>query len=238
MAAASIAAGDGPNVSGPCRFALQKTSLVATEIDPTIIGELHVARDATGTFYYGRGGRADSYISIGVSVGGWHLGGYKHVATANSASISVTNPTEDWAHEITSRFVYGRYRHERWTVDPVTGQTFTCGVSYTKEAKLWIGDYAIGQNLSQFLHQCTTQYTRYASSYGINGTFGRSTRKLRTYQAGAKVDLGTGSLDLRVWSGASSHVGYSYKFGTAYQQHWLCGNDNWPPYSTRIFAGG
>jgi len=238
MAAASIAAGDGPNVSGPCRFALQKTSLVATEIDPTIIGELHVARDATGTFYYGRGGRADSYISIGVSVGGWHLGGYKHVATANSASISVTNPTEDWAHEITSRFVYGRYRHERWTVDPATGQTFTCGVSYTKEAKLWIGDYAIGQNLSQFLHQCTTQYTRYASSYGINGTFGRSTRKLRTYQAGAKVDLGTGSLDLRVWSGASSHVGYSYKFGTAYQQHWLCGNDNWPPYSTRIFAGG
>jgi hypothetical protein len=33
-------------------------------------------------------------------------------------------------------------------------------------------------------------------------------------------------------------VGYSYRFGTAYQQHWLCGVDNYPPYSTRIFAGG
>lgn len=237
-APASIAEGGGPDVSGPCRYALQKTSLVATEIDPTTIGELHVARDATGTFYYGRGGRADSYISIGVSVGGWHLGGFKHVATANSASISVSNPSADWAHEITSRFVYGRYKHERWTVDPVTGQPFTCGVWYTKEAKLWIGDYAIGQDLSQFLHLCTTQYTRYASSYGPTGTFGRSTRKLRTYQAGARVDLGTGSLDLRVWSGASAHVGYSYKFGNAYQKHWLCGNDNYPPYSSRIFAGG
>ena len=238
MATASVSAGDGPNVSGPCRFALQKTSLVATEVDPTIIGELHVARDATGTFYYGRGGRADSYISIGISVGGWHVGGFKHIATANTASISVTNPTADWAHAITSRFVYGRYKHERWTVDPVTGQPFTCGISYTKEAKLWVGDYAIGQDLSQFLHLCTTQYSRYASSYGINGTFGRSTRKLRTWQAGARVDLGTGALDLRVSSGASARVGYSYRFGTAYQQHWLCGVDNYPPYSTRIFAGG
>src|SRR5204862_7993649 len=124
----SISAGDGPNTYGPCRYAIEKTSLVRTEVDPTTIGELHVAKDATGTFSYGIGNRADSQISIGIGVGGgWHLGSYKHIATSNTATVGVSNTGDDWAHQIRSRFQYGLYRHERLTYDLVTGRPIPCG---------------------------------------------------------------------------------------------------------------
>jgi hypothetical protein len=239
QAGASVSADAWPNVSGPCRYAAyEKTTLVATEADPTIIGELHVARDAVGTFYYARTGSADSHISVAVSTGGWHLGGYKHISTSTTVSISVSNSGPDWAHVIDSRFLYARYKHERWTTNPVTGARVSCGTSYTKEPKLWLGNYEIGQDLSQYLHLCQTKYFSTALSYGPNGTFSRFSRRLRTWEGAASVDLGTGSLGLRAWSGASKDVGYSYAFGTGFDKHWLCGNDAYPPFATRIFAGG
>jgi hypothetical protein len=237
---ASVNAGDWPNVSGPCRYAsVERTTLVSTEVDPTIIGELHVARDAHGTFYYGQGSRADTHISVGVSVGGWHLGGYKHVTTMSGASISVTNSTSDWARAITSSFLYGKYKHERTTLDPVTGQPLSCGTAFTLEPKLWLGNYQLGADLSAYLHQCQTKFfLGHAVSYGPNGTFSRSSRKLQTWEGAARVNLGSGGLSVRAWSGASAHVGYRYSFGSLYQDHWLCGNDSWPAYASRIFAGG
>jgi hypothetical protein len=203
-----------------------------------VIGELHVARDASGTFTYGKGSRADSHISIGVSSGGWHLVGFRHVATTNAGEVSITNTSEDWAHKITSAFSYGLYEHERWTIDPVTGAHISCGTSKTKEARLWLGNIGIGENLSRLLHLCTTTYKQYALPYPPGSTFNRSSSKLNTWESAAVVNVGNGTLALRAWSGASRWVTYHYAFGSKYAQHWLCGIDNFPLYASRIFAGG
>jgi hypothetical protein len=199
---------------------------------------LHVARDAVGTFLYGRGSRADSHISIGISSGGWHLGGFKHITTASSGSVGVANGTQDWARQITSRFLYARYKHERWTVDPVSGALIRCGTSQTIEPKLWLGNYELGADLSSYLHLCRTKFSGTALPYGPNGFFDRSSYKLHTWSAAATVGLGIGGLTLKAWSGASQWVQYHYTFGVAFKEHWLCGYDNYPLYASRIFAGG
>jgi hypothetical protein len=157
----------------------------------------------------------------------------------SGASISVTNSTPDWARAITSSFLYGKYKHERTTLDPVTGQSISCGTAFTLEPKLWLGNYQLGADLSSYLHQCrTASLVGHAVSYGPTGTFSRFSRKLQTWEGAARVNLGTGGVSLRAWSGASTHVGYKYSFGSVYQDHWLCGNDSWPAYASRIFAGG
>jgi hypothetical protein len=153
-------------------------------------------------------------------------------------TVGISNTGDDWAHQIRSRFQYGLYKHERSTVDWVTGRPILCGTSYTKEARLWTGNIEVGPDLSGKLHQCLTKYSRWALPYPKNGLFHRYDHKLQTWEGAANVDLGMGALQLRAWSGASSSVGYDYQFGIAYDQHWLCGTDAYPAYASRIFAGG
>jgi hypothetical protein len=236
---APVSTTDWANVSGPCRYAaVEKKTLVRTEIDPTTIGELHVAKDASGTFSYGITNRADSQISIGLSSGGWHLAGFRHIANTGSLTVAVSNTTDDWARQIRARFVYGLYKHERTTIDPVTGRPVSCGTWQTKEAKLWLGNIELGADLSAKLHLCQTKFVRWALPYPPNSDFQRYSGKLQTWEGGASVNLGVGALDLSVWSGASKSVGYHYHFGAGYDQHWLCGTDSWPMNASRIFAGG
>ncbi|HSS82059.1 MAG TPA: hypothetical protein VLK24_12805 [Gaiellaceae bacterium] len=234
----SLSAGDWPSFFGSCKLAIEKTTLVRTEVDPTTIGELHVAKDATGKFSYGIGNRADSQISIASSVGGWHLLGFKHVATNTTTTVAVTNTGDDWARQIRSRFQYGLYKHERSTVDWVTGQRIPCGTSYTKEPRVWVGNIELGADLSSKLHLCQTKYAQWSTPFSPNTEFHRYSGKLQTWQGAASVDLGVGRLDLSAWSGASKSVGYDYHFGVAFAVHWLCGTDGWPRFAARIFAGG
>jgi hypothetical protein len=236
---ASVTAGDWPNLSGPCRYASYETStLLSTQIQPTVIGELHVARDAVGVYTYGRGSQADSHITVGVSSGGWHLGGYRHVNTSNTAEVSVRNTSEDWARQLISRFSYGVYKHERWTVDPATGAVISCGTSRTAGPRRWLGNIELGADLSQYLHLCTTKFLDHRLPYPPGSTFNRSSHKLHVWDAAALVNVGPGALALRAWSGASQWVTYHYEFGTKYAEHWLCGDDDYPIAAGRIFAGG
>jgi hypothetical protein len=235
---ASVRNGDWPNVSGPCRYAsYETTTLLSTQSQPTVIGELHVAKDATGTFTYGVGSRADSHISVGLSSGGWHLGGFSHVSASDSAVVGISNVGDDWAHQLTSRFSYGLYQHDRWTLDPVTGSRIFCGSSKSVGPRRWLGNIQVGTDLSQYLHLCTTTYKATALSYAPKAFFDRTSRKLKTWEGAAYVNVGGATLGLRAWSGASQWVTYHYKFGTKYPTHWLCGNDDVPAYSSRIFAG-
>jgi len=233
----SIANGDGPDVQSPaCWLAQNQTTLVATERDPTIIGELHVAQDATGTFTYGEGSRADSNMSVATNLGGgWHvnLGVFKHITRSDSSSVSESNPRSDWAHDLLSDFVYAKYRHER--ISDWDGRV--CSTWYTIEPKEWWGGIRPGADESRYLHQCRTTYRRFANDFGPNSTFGRTNYRLRTWGAAATVAFGTGGLTLRARSGASQRVRFSYVFGTN-RDHYLCGNDNRPAQSTRILAGG
>jgi hypothetical protein len=230
----SIAGGGGPDVESPaCWFAEDQTTLVATERDPTIIGELHVAQNATGTFTYGEGSRADSSISMASDLGGgWHVGLFKHVTRSESSAVAESNPTADWAHDLLSDFVYAKYRHER--VSDWDGRI--CSTWFTIEPKEWWGGIWPGADESRYLHQCLTTYKAYVNRFGPDTTFSRTTYKLRSWGAAAVVHLGTGGIGLRARSGASQRVRYRYVFGHN-SDHYLCGNDNRPARSTRVLAG-
>jgi hypothetical protein len=235
---ASIMAGGGPDVGeGPCYAAYDETTYLSSELDNTVIGELHVAQDATGTFSYAVGNRADSYISLGINLGlRWHVSPFvfKHITRADSAIVAETNPSEDWAHRLLSTFRYAKYKHERYSA--WTGKV--CSTWYTVEPKEWWGGIFPGADESRYLHQCLTTYRRYMNRFGPNSGFSRSRYKLRMWGAGVTVGLGTGGLGLAARSGASARVTYRYHFGTRFQNHYLCGNDAPPARSTRVLAGG
>ena len=226
----------GGSASSPwCWLATKRKTLVATERDSTIVGELLVARDAIGTFSFGEGTEHVSNISVGLNFGhGWRVGAFAHASTGDSSGVSISNVGEDWAHQLRSDFIYAKYRKQ--TIDPF-GRV--CSTWYTIEPKEWVGGGIFsGADESQYLHQCLTTYRRWYILQGPGTTWFRSSNKLRTWGGAVSVDLGSGGLGLSAWTGASGWVRYDYAFGTRIHDHYLCGNDAYPNRSSRVFAGG
>jgi hypothetical protein len=218
-----------------CLITTKRKTLLATERDSTIVGELLVARDAVGTFSFGQGTEHVSNISVGLDFGhGWHLGAFAHAATGDTSGVSISSVGDDWARQLRSDFVYAKYRKQ--TLNPWGD---VCSTWYTIEPKEWVGGGIVpGADESQYLHQCLTTYARWRINQGPASSWFRANNKLRTWGAAASVDLGSGGLGLQAWTGASRWVRYDYYFGTRIHDHYLCGNDDYPKRSSRIFAGG
>ena len=232
----SLPAGGGPAVDARwCPLATKTKTLVATERDSTIIGELLVARDAVGMFSFGEGTSHVSNISVGVNFGyGWTLGAFEHAATGDTSGVSIRNVGDDWAHQLRSDFVYAKYRKQ--TVD-IFGNV--CSTWYTIEPKEWVGGGIVpGADESQYLHLCLTAYRQWYVRQGPGSTWFRGSNKLKTWGAAVTVGLGSGGIGLSAWTGASRWVTYDYSFGTQIFDHYLCGNDQYPRRSSRVFAGG
>src|SRR2546423_7262140 len=100
----------------------------------------------------------------------------------------------------------------------------------------WFGGMTAVVDQSHNLHHCSTTYLQYANQIGPNGSFDRHSNKLVTWGAAGSIGLGTGGLTLKAWSGSSTSVKYHWRFGAS-SSHWICGNDNSPIYSSKIFAG-
>jgi len=218
-----------------CVITTKRKTLLATERDSTIVGELLVARDAIGTFSFGEGTEHVSNISVGIDFGhGWRLGAFAHATTGATSGVSISNVGDDWARQLRSDFVYAKYRKQ--TVNPWGG---VCSTWYTIEPREWVGGGIVaGTDESQYLHQCLTTYARWRINQGPATSWFRASNKLRTWGGAATVDLGSGGLDLKAWTGASRWVRYDYSFGTRIHDHYLCGSDDFPKRSSRIFAGG
>jgi hypothetical protein len=233
---ASLAAGDGPAVGQPwCDITTKRKTLVATERDSTIVGELLVARDAVGTFSFGEGTEHVSNISVGLDFGhGWRLGAFAHASTGYTSGVSISNVGEDWAHQLRSDFIYAKYRKQ--TVN-LFGSV--CSTWYVIEPKQWVGGGIVpATDESQYLHQCLTTYRKWHIRQGPGSTWFRARNKLRTWEGAATVGLGSGGLTLSAWTGASRWVRYDYAFGSRIYDHYLCGTNDFPTRSSRVFAGG
>lgn len=232
----SLPAGGGPAVGADwCPLAMKTKTLVATERDSTIIGELLVARDAVGQFSFGEGTGHVSNISVGLNFGnGWALGAFQHAATGEASGVSIQNIGEDWAHVLRSDFIYAKYRKQ--TVD-LFGRV--CSTWYTIEPKEWVGAGIVpGADESQYLHKCLTTYRDWEVDQGPGTGWFRAGNKLRTWGVAAIIGLGSGGLGVSAWTGSSRWVRYDYAFGHNTFDHYLCGNDNYPKRSSRVFAGG
>lgn len=197
-------------------------SLMSTSDAWTDVGEFHAANDAMGFFRYGK--TADSDIGIGVSANGsiWSLSGSVHVANSNSSVIQFNRGPKYGRRESTV-FHYGKYK---WV---------NCGqiISYEVDALQWTSGAQDGQDNSSYDYHCTTTYSAYARSFGLNTSFERSSNAAVTFNAAASV-FGVG---LTVKSGYSTYVVAHWNFGNSASQHWLCGDTNYITSSQRIFAG-
>jgi hypothetical protein len=148
--------------------------------------------------------------------------------------VSIQNAGEDWAHVLRSEFIYAKYRKQ--TIDPLGN---VCSTWYTIEPKEWVGGGILrGADESQYLHKCLSTYRQWVIDQGPDSFWFRAGNKLRTWGVAATVGLGTGGLGVSAWTGASRWVRYDYAFGRNQFDHYLCGNDNFPKRSTRVFAGG
>lgn len=204
----------------------------------TTIGELHTPIDTNrAVFAYGE--RADSYISKAVSVDGsvWLLKGMaklgKDVTSSNSAVISVDVGYDRWAREIQTEFVYTKFRLELVCAStiPVVAE------HYEIRPTDWVGSIRTGADLRYLDDRCYQDHFEFMAQYGRDGGFDRSSERYGTFVGAASVSFAGVTVALNARSGLSRWVRVTWDFGNRTSKHILCGTDDMPIRSSRIFAG-
>ena len=189
------------------------------------VGEIHLFADDYGSFTYGQDNFADSTFGVGVSTDGvnFSVGGSTHVG--NSAQVgwgtSGTPLQPYFSHVLLTRF------HFEKTL------TKTCfSRQYRVEATQWETGAQVGQDTSGNDGRCNL-YADHAVSFTANTSLIRNRGRAFSYDGAISV-LGA---SLSVKSGYSSNVVLSMTFGTSLPTHWVCGDNDWPSNSARVFAG-
>jgi hypothetical protein len=200
------------------------TDVVAEGDAYTTYGELHTGTDHTAYFRYGES--ADSNIGVGFSYGdgNWSISGTAHVGNNRGASEQ-WNVGEEFGYKLRSEFHYKKYRTE----DGCDGITY-----YEVKATSWNAGQEYGSGIHYYDHHCLDDYYEYRARFYPGNTFTREDSESVTF-GGAASAFGA---SLTAQSGFSSNVISHWHFGYDYSAYWLCGNDNYIPYSHRIFAGG
>ncbi|MGH8971735.1 MAG: hypothetical protein ACRD0C_00835 [Acidimicrobiia bacterium] len=207
------------NPAVPIQGGCWGTRVVDSQIGDTVIGELRTPPDTeTASFVYGR--KADSEISVAARAadGPWSVSGSHHIANTQAAEVT------QWAVSnehflVQSRFVYDKYEYfcpsgrrekvvpREWFGDVHPKPTPVQGCGHAPESRL--------------------------GHYGSRSEFKREQERATRWEGAAEV-FGN-SLSAR--SGYSRDVRANWKFGTAFDDHLLCGDNGKPATATRIFAG-
>lgn len=190
--------------------------IIKTDRAPTKIGEINAEGDtAYNMFTYGEGNTADSDISVAIKgKGPWQLSGSHHIGNSKQAEV----------------------RHEG---GPGQSLWFTSGFDYHLvedrcRQKVIVHQWRSGIEPHRQMNQgCTIDpYRHHAESYGPGSTFYRSESRAVTWTGAAEVY----GASLTSRSGFSKHVHMALKFGQG-SSHWLCGDNDVPPKSSRVFSG-
>jgi len=212
------------SASGPCA-GIVKTA-VGTQTNWGVVGQLHVPKDASATFKYGKS--ADSDVGVGYSTNNanWSMNGSVHVGNARGAEITLsrsTNATSRYGKRTKTQFKTTKYKY------------VTCAAQHFWKiiAERWVAGAAWGQDTNEYNGHCLDTYFQYKSSYPEGATFTRDDNNLAKYSGSLDV-FGVG---LSVQSGASTFVTLHWKMGTKLGTYWLCGNDDFVTDSHRIYAG-
>ena len=153
--------------------------------------------------------------------------------SSGSSEVSITTPNDRWAREIQTEFVYTRYRVEMW-----------CGVlpakaseHYEVRATDWVGNIRTRADLTYLDNRCAQDHAEFMAPIGRDAQFQRDSARYGTFSRAATLTVGTATIELASRSGMSRWVRLSWRFGNKTTRHILCGTDDFPPRSSRIFAG-
>jgi hypothetical protein len=190
----------------------------------TQVGELHpYYSDATGLLTYGTS--ADSDVGVGVTINNgstWSQSGTIHIGSA--ASDSVPGALENVGRGVGMYFQYDKYH--------LTCEPFD---EHHIQVNAFAGGDAYIGNLSGNDGKCHSAYPSYTVSKVPGSTFVTSTERAFKWSAGVNA---FGVVNLSTQSGFSTYVDIKYTYGHSLSIYYICGNDNVPTLSHRVFAGG
>jgi hypothetical protein len=202
----------------------EERKLLEKSIAPTVVGEFHTEADTTNDSYFHYGESADSTISVAVKQAhesAWSVSGVSHVGNGRSGAIGKEGPRPNFHAQILTDFEYGRYRAS----NPCYG-----GRTYeTVRALEWLG--GSGERFYD-APGCRPDHPN-TRRYQPGHFQKRNTHKARNWEK--NISVFGASLSSR--SGYSEFVESYWKFGDAYEFHYLCGDDTSVLKSERVFAG-
>ncbi len=215
-----------------------------SQVRQTIVGEIHVANDATETYSYGKSDFADSDISVGVSktrdFGSWTLDGDVHMGkSTSSASSSVATQTRgpNWGGKLRSQFRYAEFHNWKSCGGTTTDQGFSVqAIAWIGGLNNYFGAYPDDHNHNLDGH-CPPLGDGRTNDFG-QGTYHTNTFEQTSFSHAVGLSVQGVGVTLNSQSGWNSDVSSTWSFGSKLHDHYICGNTrNGPWKSPRIFAG-
>jgi hypothetical protein len=185
----------------------------------TVVGELHVVSDLSGTFTYAT--TANTTIGVAFSSNGgssWSLSGDVSITNSISASASLKE-SGNWGHQLKSEFHYVKER--QW-----------CPYAWTSNYRVlatdWDGGYQIGLDESGW----DNHPNKYTSPYPAGSSFTRNNGSGFNY-GGAVCVFGA---CLNAKTDFTRTITLSWTNTSTSTTRYLYGNDGFPTKSTIIYA--
>jgi hypothetical protein len=205
--------------------------------EATPIQELHTwYTDMSGKALYAHTSTADTDISVGVKLasGPWSIEGSTHIGTSSSTTTEIGRTrTGHYGKVLSSSF-----RYQRWRIE--TPNNFVCpwdAPPQIVEATRWNGtNYGEAWDDSRFDGQCATTWSSHRNPMGKLDTWSRIQEDFTSFGYSIGANLGI-TVNMTSKSGASDKVQLSYATGTARNTYFICGNNEYPSFSLRVFAG-
>jgi len=189
---------------------------------PTVVGELHKWKDATASFTYGQTADSDIGAQSRETNGDWTVESAIHISNSRSAAVSWSGGAANstFGRQLTSNF---QYEDQLW------GGAY-CSFQYVRSVG-WNGGATWGGDVSTWDDQCDT--SPYGDVYKAGTSLDRNSSRAHDYRTGATVF----GLGLTAQSGYSTYVKQHWSFGTAYTNHWMCGDHAHETTSAIVYAG-
>lgn len=212
--------------SGPPNCSAQMTRK-GTEDNWAYVGEVHTWDEISETFTYGRDKESKSEFQVAAKDGNgaWSASGNGSYETNTklSSEISVGSSGRGGGLAFRTKFRYTEY---------LVGYACNTRTGYQIRATSWRGS---GQGVGTTWGDgnCVNYPSNRRSSFKYVTSFKRESHRAHWWGAGA----GAFGVSFSVRSGFNERVAASWAFQNPSNTHWMCGNDNLPEYSTRVFAG-
>ncbi|MGH2577881.1 MAG: hypothetical protein ACRDG9_09075, partial [Actinomycetota bacterium] len=186
----------------------------------TVVGEINTSDGVkVGSFAYEE--REDSHVSVAVEIagGGWGARGEHHLDNSTGARTTF-NISQGGSYRIESPFTYVRYKVT------CNGEDFNSHEEIAAER--WEGN---GHQIAHNVPGCAG--SRFARDYPAGSTFERNEREAYSWDGAASV----GGASFKAHSGFSRYLRNTWEFDMSKPMHWVCGDDDVPSESKRVFSG-
>ena len=204
----------------------EERKLLEKSIAATVVGEFHTEADTTQDSYFRYGESADSTISVAMRQAHestWSVSGVAHVGNGRDGAIGKEGPRPNFHAQILTDFEYGRYRAS----NPCYGGPYR--TYETLRALEWLGGSGERFYDGPGCRPDHPNTRRYQPGHFQK----RNSHKARNWEKNVSVF----GASLGSQSGYSKFVESYWKFGDAYEFHYLCGDDSSVLKSKRVFAG-